>query len=226
MEKQFNKFLTLLTVLLFTFGQMWADTEVWSADMQETISGVTQTKGRGSDTWSDNTGLSWAPAATYPTRFNAGGSASKLTFTFDDALSLQEGDIVTVYWGATSSRTLTFSINGTDKGSQATTATSTLMVYEYELTEATSMENFAIATTGSGTYFFKVTIVRPTPKTPTGTGTITYTMVSNANSVSGKVASVSTITGLASSFTAATLAVGSGDAKAGYSGKITNQAVG
>ena len=226
-----KKLLTLFTLLLTVCSGAWAtETEVWASDMQETITGVTQTKGRSNDTWAANTDLTWAPEGTYPSRFNAGGSSSALTFTFGNSVSVNENCVLRIYWGATSNRTLSVWVNGTDDnhkvGTQSSTPNSTVRVFEYEFTENVNISSFKIGTNGSNTYFFKVEIVNLGEKIATGSTTITYNLTPNANEVHGttKDNRMSTITNLSNVFSVATLSVSSGNSKDGYSGQITGHA--
>ena len=226
-----KKLLTLFTLLLCVCSGAWAtETEVWASDMKESITGVTQTKGRTSDTWADNTGLTWAPEGTYPSRFNAGGSSSALTFTFDNSVSVNENCVLRIYWGATSNRTLSVWVNGTDDnhkvGTQSSTPNSSVKVFEYEFTEDVDISSFKIGTSGGNTYFFKVEIVNLGEKSATGSTTITYNLTPNDNEVHGTTVDnrMSTITNLSNEFSASTLSIGSGNSKDGYSGQITGHA--
>ena len=70
---------TLFTLLTLSIGDAWAETKIlWSSDFIEAISGVTQQKGRSSDSWGTTASLDWAKS-TYNNCFNAGGSGSTLT---------------------------------------------------------------------------------------------------------------------------------------------------
>ena len=172
--------------LLFTFaiGNVWADSVVWESDCIETITGVTQTKGRNSDTWGTTSSLSWA-SSTYDYCFNAGGSASTLTMEFSTAKSINKDDVLHIYWGATSNRTLTLKINGTaatyDGGNVVGSSADRSKIFDatYTFTSATSLSSFTIGTGGSGTYWFHISITRSggcsAPTDPAISGTTSYT---------------------------------------------------
>ena len=167
-----QKLFTLLTLALFFCSGAWADVVVWESDFVETISGVTQTKGRNSDTWGTTTDLAWAKD-TYSYCFNAGGSASTLTFSFTTPISVPKDAVMHIYWGATSNRTLTLKINGSnasyDGGNVVDNTTekprSTIMDATYTFTSQTDLSSFMVGTGGSGTYWFHVSIVSSDTRT-------------------------------------------------------------
>lgn len=157
-----KKLFTLLTLLLCAVTGVWADV-VWESDFLETISGVTQTKGRSSDTWGDTNSLTWA-SGTYANCFNAGGSSSALTFTFSAAKSVPAGSVMHIYWGATSNRTLSLQINNEnasfEEGNAVDNSTkSTIMDATYTFASTTDLSSFKIMTNGSNTYWFHVSIL-------------------------------------------------------------------
>lgn len=173
--RYFASFILLFTLAL---GNAWGDTypqTVWSADMQETITGVTQTEGRASDAWETNSGLSWAPQATYPTRYKCGGSSSALTLDFNSDISVHENYVLRIYWGAANSKTLSLFINdAASANATQSPATNVLSVLEYEFTGDLTLDKFKIAVTGSTCYFFKAELVDLGPKPSIGATTITF----------------------------------------------------
>ena len=226
MKKQFL-FLVLLG-LLCSVGNVWAyPTTIWESDMQESITGVTQTKGRGSDTWAENTGLSWASSSTYPKRFNAGGSSSAMTFEFNESKSVNANTVIRVYWGATSNRTFSLFINNGESAvaTQSSSPNSVVKTLEYEFTGDLSLSSFKIAVSGSSAYFFRVEIVDLGPKPTIGSTTISYALTANANVVAGSTDNrMGTISNFSTSFAVSTLSITSGNSKDGYSGQITGHA--
>ena len=226
MKKQFL-FLVLLG-LLCSVGNVWAyPTTIWESDMQESITGVTQTKGRGSDTWAENTGLSWASSSTYPKRFNAGGSSSALTFEFNESKSVNANTVIRGYWGATSNRTFSLFINNGESAvaTQSSSPNSVVKTLEYEFTGDLSLSSFKIAVSGSSAYFFRVEIVDLGPKPTIGSTTISYALTANVNVVAGSTDNrMGTISNFSTSFAVSTLSITSGNSKDGYSGQITGHA--
>lgn len=153
---------------LFTFAAamlasltMMAQTTVWSSDCLETIEGVSQTKARSNDSWGD--APSWADPYTHA--FLAGGSSSVLTLTFTEAISLNEGDSIFVYWGATSNRNLTFGINGGDRAQIDAIASqserSLVRKAKYAVAESVDLSSMAIGVSGSNSFFLHIAIVQP-----------------------------------------------------------------
>ena len=157
-----KKLFTLAAAVLATLT-MVGQTTLWETDCVETITGVTQTKGRSSDSWGD--APAWA--SPYTKSFNAGGSSSTLTFTFDEALSVPANAVLHIYWGATSNRTLTLQINGSDVSytdgnvvdNSSTKPRSTVMDATYTFTSATTLNSFRIGTGGSNTFWLHVAII-------------------------------------------------------------------
>ena len=156
----------LLLGLVCSVGISWGQSVIWESDFIETISGVTQSKGRNSDSWGATTDLTWAKDA-YDYCFNAGGSASTLTLTFTTPLSVPANSVMHIYWGATSNRTLTLKINGESAsftgGHEVDNTTSkprsTIMDATYTFTSSTNLSSFLVGTGGSGTYWFHVSII-------------------------------------------------------------------
>ena len=166
-----KKLFTLAAAVLASLTVM-AQTVLWETDCIETITGVSQTKGRSSDSWGD--APSWADP--YTKAFLAGGSSSTLTFTFDEALSVPANAVLHVYWGATSNRTLTLQINGSDAsytdGNVVDNSTSkprsTVMDATYTFASATTLNSFKIGTGGSNTFWLHIAITTTcsSPETP------------------------------------------------------------
>ena len=155
----------VLVMSMANIGMAWGDVVVWESDFIETITGVTQTKAKNTDTWGNTSSLSWAKD-TYANCFNATSSSSVLTLTFSSPLSLQSGDILHLYWGCTSNRTLSLKVNGSPVSwagkSAVTTSGDRSKIWEatYTFGANTSLSSFAVGTSGSGTYFFHVSITR------------------------------------------------------------------
>lgn len=169
--------------ILFTFaiGNVWAayPETIWSSDMQETITGVTQTKGRSGDTWSTSLSLSWASG--YTKGFQCGGSSSALTLDFNSDITVHENYVLRVYWGAANSKTLSLFINGASSANATQSpATNVLSILEYEFTGDLTLDKFKIAVTGGTCYFFKVELVDLGPKPSIGATTITFAFPNNA----------------------------------------------
>ncbi len=155
----------VLVMSMANVGMAWGDVVVWESDFVETISGVTQTKAKNTDSWGNTSSLDWANG-TYANCFNATSSSSVLTLTFSSPLSLQSGDILHLYWGCTSNRTLSLKVNGSTASwagkSAVTTSGDRSKIWEatYTFGANTNLSSFAVGTSGSGTYFFHVSITR------------------------------------------------------------------
>ncbi len=223
-----KKLLTLFTLLLTVCSGAWGETVVWESDMQETITGVTQTKGRASDTWTANTNLTWAPEGTYPSRFNCGGGSSALTLQFNSPLSLYANYAIRVYWGSSKEnnyRTLSLTLNSESSAcASQINLKNTVRVLEYELTEDVTLNQLKIAVNNDNCYIFKVSIVNlESPET--GETTISYNFIKGTNIAEGNSNNrIKNLSNYSSTITTSTLSIGSDNSKDGYSGQITGHA--
>ena len=225
------KVMTSTLLLLFTFaiGNVWAayPETIWSSDMQETITGVNQTKGRNSDSWSTSLSLSWASG--YTKGFVCGGSSSALTLDFNSDITVHENYVLRIYWGAANSKTLSLFINGASSANATQSpATNVLSILEYEFTGDLTLDKFKIAVTGSTCYFFKAELVDLGPKPSTGETTITFAFPNNAAlTAEGSTNNrMSTITNLSTSVALTGLTTNTNDkAAAGCTAKMENHIV-
>ena len=196
-KAKLTKLFTLLTILTLGITNVWGDV-LWESDMQETISGVTVTKLNNSDSYVTNLDLAWAPG--YTKAYSVSGSNRGVQLTFDTPLSLQKGDIIRVYGGATNNTARTLSLFINDGGSAVGTATlpnSSLRVIDYEVGSATTLNKIKVTSNNGATYIFKVVIFTNRPTT--GSTTITYDMEFKLMNVQGRTDNcISTISGLSS----------------------------
>ena len=156
-----KKLFTFAAAMLASLTLTTQAAVIWESDCVESIDGVSQVKARSSDSWGD--APSWASPYTHA--FLAGGSSSVLTLTFTDALSLSAGDSIFVYWGATSNRTLTFGINGTDRAQldeiPSSAERSQVRIAKYAIAADVELESMAIGVSGSNSFFLHIAIVGP-----------------------------------------------------------------
>ena len=218
---------TLLLLFTFSIGNVWAayPETIWSSDMQETITGVTQTKGRSGDSWNTSLSLSWASG--YTKGFVCGGSSSALTLDFNSDITVHENYVLRIYWGAANSKTLSLFINGASSANATQSpATNVLSVLEYEFTGDLTLDKFKIAVTGSTCYFFKAEIINLGPKPSTGETTISYEFTKGAITAKGSTNNrITTITGLSTTVALTGLSTSSSNSKNDCTGEITGQKV-
>lgn len=221
MEKQFNKFLTLLTVLLFTFGIG----NVWAADAE--IIKVTLAGANGADRTVTGTigGTSAVQSlsSSSPYKLNSDGAYVSLTLASG---YFEQTDIVTItgadkahqiYYGTPGSGTLLCTTPAQNASGEITVklwglpaSQNTIYVYR----AASSSFNGKLTT---------MAVTRP-DLSLTGTGTISYTMTKGSAAVSRDVTNVKTLTPTSTEFAVSTLAIGSNNSKEGYCGQITGHA--
>ena len=217
-----KKLLTLMVLLLCAVTSSWADDIVWQSDMQESITGVTQTKGRTNDSWSTNLSLAWASG--YTKGFQCGGSSSTLTLAFDTPLSLKTGNTFRIYVGATGARDVKLFLNSeSTEAKKITTVQNTVSVLEYELPSNLTLNSFKLTTTNSGVYFFKAIIIGDKPSV--GETTLSYLFTYKSDVTQGFSNNcISTLSGFSSKVAVSTVAIGSNNGADGCTGQITGQA--